>query len=149
MASTIAGVAPNNRAVRSGSDTASEPRVTALGARVHQFLQPEARERFISLFRDVLRCETKGLDFGLPYPILLVSFSDGSGFSVECSDLAPEQTSGDVIDDDTAFRLACIEFRRRTCPSISSGCARPVSPNSVTREAATRTSVRPAVRSSG
>ena len=68
----------------------SEPRITALGARVHLFVRPEARERFILLFRDVLRCETKELDFALPYPILLVSFSDGSAFSVEFSNLAPD-----------------------------------------------------------
>jgi hypothetical protein len=91
--------------------SASEPRVTALGARVHLFVRPEARERFISLFRDILCCETKDLDFDLPYPILLVSFSDGSAFSVEFSDLAPEQTIGGAIDDETAFRGAWIEFR--------------------------------------
>lgn len=94
----------------------SEPRVTALGARVHLFVRPEAREPFISLFRDVLRCETKDLDFGLPYPILLVSFSDGSRFSVEFSDLAPEPTTGDAIDDETAFRGAWIEFRTTDVP---------------------------------
>jgi hypothetical protein len=93
-----------------------EPRVTALGPRLHLFVRPEARERFISLFRDVLRCETKELDFGLPYPILLVSFRDGSAFSVEFSDLAPEQTSGDTVGDETAFRGAWIEFRTTDVP---------------------------------
>jgi hypothetical protein len=94
----------------------SEPTVTALGARVHLFVRPEARERFISLFRDVLRCETKELDFGLPYPILLVSFSNGSAFSVEFSDLAPQQTTEDTVDDETAFRGAWIEFRTTDVP---------------------------------
>ena len=94
----------------------SEPRVTALGPRVHLFVRPEARERFISVFRDILRCETKELDFGLPYRILLVSFSDGSALSVEFSDLVPEQTSGDAVDDETAFRGAWIEFRTTDVP---------------------------------
>jgi hypothetical protein len=94
----------------------SEPRVTALGARIHLFVRPEARERFISLFRDVLRCETKELDFGLPYPVLLVSFSDGSAFSVEFSDLAPDEPVGETIDDETAFRGAWIEFRTTAVP---------------------------------
>lgn len=60
--------------------------------------------------------ETKDLDFGLPYPIQLVSLTDGSRFSVEFSDLAPEQTSGDAVDDETAFRGACIEFRTTDVP---------------------------------
>lgn len=89
----------------------TEPRVTGLEARAHLVVQPEARERFISRFRDVLGCETKELDFGLSHPILLVSFSDGSRFSVEFSDLAPERTWGDTVDDETAFRGAWIEFR--------------------------------------
>lgn len=93
-----------------------EPRVTALGARVHLFVRPEVRDPFISLFRDVLRCETNELDFDLPYPILLVSFTDGSAFSVEFSDLAPEQMSGEAVDDQTAFRGAWIEFRTTDVP---------------------------------
>ena len=94
----------------------SEPHVTALGARIHLFVRPDARERFISFFRDVLQCETKDLDFGLPYPILLVSFSDGSAFSVEFSDLAPNETSGEGVDHETAFRGAWIEFRTTDVP---------------------------------
>lgn len=64
--------------------------ITGLGARVHLFVRPEQRERFTVLFRDVLRCEVRELDFGLPNPILLVSFGDGSAFSVEFSDDAPK-----------------------------------------------------------
>jgi hypothetical protein len=89
----------------------TEHRVTALGARVHLFVRPEDRERFTVLFREVLECDATELDFGLPYPILLVSFPDGSRFSVEFSDLAPEDTSGGTVDDTTAFRGAWIEFR--------------------------------------
>jgi hypothetical protein len=89
----------------------TEHRVTALGARVHLFVRPEDRERFTALFREVLECDATELDFGLPYPILLVSFQDGSAFSVEFSDLAPADTSGGMVDDTTAFRGAWIEFR--------------------------------------
>jgi hypothetical protein len=93
-----------------------ERRITALGARVHLFVRPEDRERFTSLFRDVLACDATELDFGLPYPILLVSFRDGSAFSVEFSDLAPEDNSGGTVDDTSAFRGAWIEFRTTDVP---------------------------------
>ena len=89
----------------------SDQRVAGLGARVHLFVRPQAKERFISLFRDVLGCDVAELDFGLLYPILLVSFPDASRFSAEFSDLAPEETDGDAIDDTSAFRGAWIEFR--------------------------------------
>lgn len=94
----------------------TEQRVTALGARVHLFVRPENRKRFTSLFRDVLECDATELDFDLLYPILLVSFRDGSAFSVEFSDLAPEDNSGGPVDDTTAFRGAWIEFRTTDVP---------------------------------
>ncbi len=89
----------------------TEQRITALGARVHLFVRPEESERFTALFRDVLGCDAIELDFGLPFPILLVSFRDGSAFSVEFSDLAPGDNGGGAVDDTTAFRGAWIEFR--------------------------------------
>jgi hypothetical protein len=85
--------------------------LTGLGARVHLFVQPSAREAFTRLFRDVLGCNVVERDFGLPYPILLVSFEGGSSFSVEFSGLAPEAPGSDVINDDHAFHGAWIEFR--------------------------------------
>lgn len=85
--------------------------IAGLGARVHIFVQPEAREAFTSLFRDVLGCDVSGLDFGLEHPILLVRFSDGSGFSVEFTELAPVEFGGDALDDEHAFRGGWIEFR--------------------------------------
>jgi hypothetical protein len=96
----------------------SERRLTALGARVHLFVRPEARERFIALFRDVLECDTVERDFGLPYPILLVSFPDGSAFSVEFSDLAPDEEGRGRVDDESAFRGAWIEFRTTDVPGF-------------------------------
>lgn len=90
--------------------------ITALGARVHLFVRPGARERFTFLFRDVLGCDAVELDFGLAYPVLLVSFGDGSRFSVEFSDLAPEDEAGTTLDDQTAFRGAWIEFRTTDVP---------------------------------
>ncbi len=57
-----------------------------LGARVHVFARPENQEELTSLFRDVLGCKVVERDFGLAHPILFVSFSDGSGFSVEFSE---------------------------------------------------------------
>ena len=89
------------------------PRLTALGARVHLFVHPDAREAFTQLFRDVLGCRVVERDFGLPYPILLVSFEDGSAFSVEFTDVAPEAPSPDAVDDVRAFHGAWIEFRTR------------------------------------
>jgi hypothetical protein len=94
----------------------TEQRITALGARVHLFVRPEERERFTALFRDALGCDAIELDFGLPYPILLVSFRDGSAFSVEFSELAPTGNSGGTVDDTTAFRGAWIEFRTTDVP---------------------------------
>jgi hypothetical protein len=84
--------------------------IAGLGARVHLFVRPELREHFTALFRDVLECDVRELDFGLPHPILLVSFSDGSAFSVEFSDLAP-QASPEKPADENSFKGAWIEFR--------------------------------------
>ena len=90
---------------------AIESGITALGARVHLFVRPEARDRFTALFRDVLDCAVAERDFGLPHPLLLVRFGDGSGFSVEFTDLAPADIPGDSVDDASALRGAWIEFR--------------------------------------
>jgi hypothetical protein len=87
------------------------PLLTSLGARVHLFVRPEAREAFAALFRDVLQCPVVERDFGLEHPILLVAFDDESAFSVEFTDLAPVAAAGDAIDDADAFRGAWIEFR--------------------------------------
>lgn len=85
--------------------------IVALGARVHIFVQPRAREAFTSLFRDVLGCDVTELDFGLEYPILLVQFGNDSRFSVEFTELAPLDVDGASVDDEHAFRGAWIEFR--------------------------------------
>ena len=87
------------------------PTLTSLGARVHVFVRPAAREAFITLFRDVLSCEVVERDFGLEHPIVLVSFDDGSAFSVEFTDLAPGDDAPEAADDEHAFRGAWIEFR--------------------------------------
>jgi catechol 2,3-dioxygenase-like lactoylglutathione lyase family enzyme len=91
----------------------SPARLIALGARVHLFVRPDARDAFAALFRDVLGCRVVERDFGLEYPILLVSFEDGSAFSVEFTDLAPAAPDRAPMDDDHAFRGAWIEFRTR------------------------------------
>ena len=93
------------------------PRLTALGARLHLFVQPAAREAFTALFRDILGCNVVERDFGLPYPIVLVSFEDGSAFSVEFTELAPEQLAGE-LDDEHAFRGAWIEFRTQDVDGV-------------------------------
>lgn len=85
--------------------------IIGLGARVHLFVRPTYREQFTMVFRDVLRCEVRELDFGLPHPMLLVSFGDGSAFSVEFTEDAPEELSGDALDDAHALRGAWLEFR--------------------------------------
>jgi hypothetical protein len=92
--------------------TEPTPMLISLGARVHLFVRPSAREAFTALFRDVLRCHVVERDFGLPHPILLVSFEDGS-FSVEFTELAPEDAPRAALDDEHAFRGAWIEFRTR------------------------------------
>ena len=92
--------------------------LTALGARVHMFVRPTYREKFTQLFRDVLGCDTKELNFGFSYPVLLVSFPDHSAFSVEFSELAPEDVRGDTIDDAHAFRGPWIEFRAHDVPAV-------------------------------
>jgi len=84
--------------------------IVALGARVHLFVQSAYRDEFVGLFRDVLGCRVRELDFGLEQPILLVAFDDGSAFSVEFTDLAPSPPEGQ-IDDSRAFHGAWIEFR--------------------------------------
>ena len=85
--------------------------ITGLGARAPLFVRPAYREGFTHLFRDVLSCDTRELDVGLPYPILLVSFPDSSAFSVEFSDKAPNDVPGSAIVDAQASHGAWIEFR--------------------------------------
>ena len=93
--------------------TEADALLTSLGARVHLFVRPDARDAFAELFRDVLGCQVVERDFGLPYPILLVSFEDGSAFSVEFTELAPEPPAAEAIHDEDAFHGAWIEFRTR------------------------------------
>jgi catechol 2,3-dioxygenase-like lactoylglutathione lyase family enzyme len=85
--------------------------IASLGARVHLFVHPELRERFTTLFKDVLQCRVLERDFGLAYPLLFVPFPDGSGFSVEFTELAPGDDSALAPNDEHAFRGAWIEFR--------------------------------------
>jgi len=60
--------------------------IKSLGARVHLYVRPEYRERFIAMFADVLGCQLRELDFGLAHPVALVMFGDRSAFSVEFTD---------------------------------------------------------------
>jgi hypothetical protein len=85
--------------------------IKGLGARVHLFVRPEYRERFVALFRDTLGCQVRELDFGLAYPIVLVAFEDRSAFSVEFTDQATVEPPGETLDDAQAPRGAWIEFR--------------------------------------
>lgn len=85
--------------------------LTALGPRVHIFVRPAARIAFTSMFREVLLCNVAERDFGLDHPILFVGFPDGSGFSVEFTDNAPDQDLRSPVSDMNAFRGAWIEFR--------------------------------------
>ena len=93
------------------TDAARDAAIVGLGARVHLFVQPRAREEFTSFFRDVLGCDVTERDFGLAYPILLVSFGNGSAFSVEFTGLAPPEPTSGTLEDEQAFRGAWIEFR--------------------------------------
>ena len=91
--------------------TSMRREITGLGARIHLFVRPEVRGEFEELFSDVLGCDVVERDFGLPYPIFLVSFPDGSSFSVEFSDLAPSDVLVGPVDDASAPRRSWIEFR--------------------------------------
>jgi hypothetical protein len=84
--------------------------IAGIGARVHLFVRPAYRPAFTALFRDVLGTDVRELDFGLPQPILLVSFPDGSAFSVEFSDLAPQEPPQPVTYE-VCLHGAWIEFR--------------------------------------
>ena len=90
--------------------------IVALGARVHLFVKPMHRGQFLWLFGDVLGCAVTERDFGMEHPVALVSFPDGSAFSVEFTELAPDDTPEDTIDDARAFRGAWIEFRTTDVP---------------------------------
>jgi hypothetical protein len=90
------------------------PEIVALGARVHLFARPLARQRLRWLFEEVLGCSVVERDFGLADPIMLVRFADGSAFSVEFTELAPPDVPPPELDDEHAFRGAWIEFRTRT-----------------------------------
>jgi len=89
--------------------------IAALGARVHLFVRPEFREHFTALFRDVLKCEVRELEFGPANQLLLVTFQDGSAFSVEFSDSAPQPATNNP-NYDNAFKGAWIEFRTSDLP---------------------------------
>jgi hypothetical protein len=102
-------------------------RLVGLGARVHLFVRPAAREAFATLFRDVLGCDVLERDFGLAFPILLVRFDDGSSFSVEFTDLAPAAPP-DAMDDERAFRGAWIEFRTTDVEAVHDALRRAGTP---------------------
>ena len=97
---------------------ADEGLISALGARVHLFVQPSQREQFTSIFRDVLGCNVVERDFGLPLPVLFVPFADGSGFSVEFSQDAPKEYTNGTLDYEHALRGAWIEFRSNDVPAL-------------------------------
>ena len=82
--------------------------IVAMGARVHLFVRPDKREAFISLWRDVLKCNVVERDFGMEYQIALVVFPDGSSFSVEFSDLARDDYCGAWLEFKT-HDVAAIE----------------------------------------
>ena len=91
--------------------------ITAFGPRVHLFVHPDHRAEFTRLFRDVLECKVVEREFGLTHPVLLVQFNDGSGFSVEFTELA-EIHAPRPGGDAGAFRGAWIEFRTNDVPGF-------------------------------
>ena len=92
--------------------------IAGLGARVHLNVKPVYIERFTRLFRETLQCNVRELDFGHRYPIVLVSFPDGSAFSVEFTERAAEEP--DPVDDDHAFLGAWMEFRVEDVEAVQS-----------------------------
>src|SRR5690348_16302055 len=93
-------------------------RLTALGARVHLYVRPAARQRFVELFRDVLGCKVIERYFGMEYPLVLVSFDDGSAFSVDFTESALEESTARPLEDKDALRGAWIEFRTHDAESV-------------------------------
>ena len=85
--------------------------IASLGARVHLFVRPEYRDRFHEVFRDVLECDVRELDFEMTYPITLVSFPDGSSFSTEFTDAAMMEPNAATLGYLNAHHGAWIEFR--------------------------------------
>ena len=70
-------------------------------------------------------------------------FGNGSRFSVEFTELAPPEFTGDVLDDERAFRgRGGIDFERLIAMGISRSCVVLGSQNFDTREVITRTSAR-------
>lgn len=63
--------------------------LTSLAPRVHLLVNPSERDRFIALFRDVLSCNVAEHDVGQLWPLLFVSFGEGSSFSAEFTENAP------------------------------------------------------------
>jgi predicted homoserine dehydrogenase-like protein len=90
--------------------------ISGLGARVHLFVHPNQRAAFTSLFAETLGCNVQERDFGLEFPILVVSFPDGSVFSVEFTTLAADTGSVTTVTDASACRGAWIEFRTTDVP---------------------------------
>jgi len=78
--------------------------------------------------------------------VLFVPFSDGSGFSVEFTETAPEEYPGNTLDDEHAFRGTWIEFRTNDVQGLQQKLRDAGIREFHTPAARTRTSVRPADR---
>jgi hypothetical protein len=84
--------------------------VSGLGARVHLFVHPNQRAAFTSMLPETLGCNVQERDFGLEFPIQVVSFPDASIFSVEFTTLAADTESVTMVTDDYASRAGCREI---------------------------------------
>ena len=88
------------------------PRLVGLAPRIHLFVDASLHDDFVVLFRDVLHQELSERDFGLPYPITLVTFPDRSSFSVEWTERA-DGADDEAVPAGEPGRGTWIEFRTR------------------------------------
>ena len=124
------------------TEAGGEAAVVELGARVHLFVQPRAREEFTSLFRDVLGCDVRERDFGLAYPILLVSFGNGSASASSSPSLLPRSASAKLSSMSRPSVARGSNSEPLTSTVICRSYAVLGSASFDTRAAVTRTSVR-------
>jgi hypothetical protein len=86
----------------------------ALNSRVHMFAHPSSREKMADFFSTVLGCEVLVIPdasvvskpSGLPTPVLVCRFTNGSSLSVEFTE--------DALDEKQARRGAYLELKTDT-----------------------------------
>jgi hypothetical protein len=121
--------------------------IEGLGARVHLFVRPAFRERFIALFRDALQCDVRELDFGMLTRCCWFAFLTEARSASNSRILQPSRPSRSTMR--SHFEVRGSSFARVTSAACTIASMKPVSPVFHTRAARIGTFARPAVRCSG